>query len=87
MSVRRLQLERVRINLHGVSAELAQAAISGLESELRRRLGATVTAELQHGEQVDLRLDAVDAPPGTSAAALRRVIAQRLIDGLQGGSH
>lgn len=75
-----VDIERLNIALHGVSAEIAEAAVAGLETALRRRLGAThMTRAL---DVPALRVDALDLPPGTDSAALRDLLADRLVQAL-----
>lgn len=80
MSGSMVEIGRLDITLHGVSADIAEAAVSGLESALRRRLGA-----LRGGRLLDvptLRIDALDLPPEADAAALRDLLAERLVQAL-----
>jgi hypothetical protein len=75
-----VEIGRLDIALHGVSADIAEAAVSGLESALRRRLDAL---HLYRTRDVPaLRIDALDLPPQTDAAALRDLLAERLIEAL-----
>ena len=78
-------VDRLRIAVHGVSSFVVEEAASGLETELRRRLGGRrgswrVTA------LPTLRVGPLDLPPGADAAQLRGLIADRLLDVLFGGA-
>lgn len=80
MSGRRVDIDRVGIVLHGVSAELAESAAAGLEGALRRRLGA-----LHVSRSLDvpaLRIDALDLPPQADASVLRDLLAERLVQAI-----
>lgn len=77
MSSAMIDIGRLTIALHGVSAEIAEAAVAGLEAALRRRLGS-----LRLGQSFAvpaLRIDAGDLPPEADAVALRDLIANRLV--------
>ena len=75
-----VEIGRLNIALHGVSTDLAAAAVNGLESALRRRLDAL---RLYRTRDVPaLHIDALDLPPHTDAAALRELLADRLIHAL-----
>lgn len=74
-----LQIDRIHIALHGVSASMAEAAADGLEAELRRRLGTSGRTE----DVAELSLGPLDGRAVLDAAALRGLIAQRLVDALQ----
>lgn len=76
MSGTMIEIGRLNIALHDVSAEVAEAAIGGLEAALRRRIGT-----LRIGRPHDvpaLSIDALDLPPGADAVALRELLAERL---------
>jgi hypothetical protein len=77
----RIEIDRLEIALDGVSAQVAEHAVAGLEGELRRRLaglplGTAATAVPQ------LSVGPLDLPPYADAAALRALIAERLLGAL-----
>ena len=79
-----IDIDRLSVALHGVSAQQAQAAIAGLESELKLRLGNLAERALVSGDLgvVNIGPIHVDAKMGTStldAAQLRSLIAERLV--------
>lgn len=77
---RMLDIERLSITLHGVSADLADAAASGLEDALQRRLGGL---RLDRAASLpDLRIGPLDLPHRADAAALRELIAERLVEAI-----
>jgi len=80
MSGTMVDIGRLNIALHGVSAEIAEAAVAGLEAALRRRLGSLRPS--QSFAVPSLRVDAGDLPPEADAAALRDLIATRLVAAL-----
>ncbi|MBB3191873.1 hypothetical protein [Halomonas cerina] len=80
-----LQLERLQISLHGVSAEVAESAMTGLDEELRRRLGGLSAADLPLSDQAELALGAIHVQGRIDPAALRGLIAQRLVASLRQG--
>jgi hypothetical protein len=75
-----VEIDRLNIALHGVSADIAEAAVAGLGPALRRRLGSLRTG--RSFAVPALRIDAIDLPPGIDAAALRELIADRLVEAI-----
>lgn len=81
------QINRIDIALHGVSADLASAAADGLDAEIRRRIGALRIDRgmLDRANSVDvseLAIGPVSLRAGTDAAALRGVLAERIVEAL-----
>lgn len=76
-----LGIERVGISLHGVSQEVAQDAVSGLEGELVRRIAtfASRAAVLDHADLAEVALGPLTVPANIDAGALRALIADALI--------
>jgi len=76
-----IDIDRLNVALHGVSAVVAEEAMAGLESVLRRRLGglrgSAVTSAVP-----ELRIGPLDLPRGADAAALRALVADRLLEAL-----
>lgn len=85
-----IDLARLELALHGVSAATAEAAVAGLEEALRRRLAARPAGEIATSDAAELALGPVGGGATLDAAALRGVIADRLADALftggRGGS-
>lgn len=79
-----IEIDRLEIAVHGVSAAVVEEAISGLEGELRRRLGTLRGAVATHEVPV-LRLGRLDLPRRVDAAGLRHLVAERLLEALIGG--
>jgi len=79
MNARGIAIERLNIAVHGVSSLVVEQALAGLEGELRRRLGS-----LRGGWAAvavpALRVGPLELPPGADAAALRELIAERLLE-------
>jgi hypothetical protein len=83
-----IRIDRIALQLHGISAETAQAAMEGLETELLRRLqmrGIDHTA--LYGLSPSIRLPAIHSLTPLDADSLRARLADGLIDLLPGTSH
>jgi len=83
-----IAIDRLHISLHGVSAQMIEAAAEGLEEELARRLGARKTglgssAAASAVDIAELSLSAARASAGLDAAGLRGLIADRLLDAIE----
>lgn len=74
----RVSIERLRISLHGVSAETAEAAVRDLAGELRRRWGGRALEELPRVDLGVIAIGPFTTDATLDAAALRAVIAERL---------
>jgi hypothetical protein len=79
MSALAVEIGRLSIAIDGVSALVAEAAVAGLEGELRRRL-AGLRGSLGAAAVPELRIGPLDLPPRVEAEALRELIARRLIE-------
>lgn len=79
-----LDIEHLRLTLHGVSAGLADDVVAALGPALEARLGTVDAAALVAGGSGigDLSLRPVDARPGLDASALAALVAESLIDAL-----
>ena len=75
-----VEIGRLNIALFGVSADTAEAAVAGLDAALRRRVGSLPAG--QTFVVPELRIGSVDLPPDADAAALRELIADRLVDAI-----
>lgn len=71
----RVSIERLALTLHGVSAEIAQAALVGLDELLARRLNVRALDPARRRQTQDLRLPALTAPRAIDAETLRGLIA------------
>jgi hypothetical protein len=76
-----IEIDRVNITLHGISAALAEEAVNGLGTELRRRLGA-LRGSVQANAVPALQVGRLDLGQRVDAIALRQLIAERLLDAL-----
>jgi hypothetical protein len=74
-----LDIDRLSLALHGVSAQIAEAAIAGLEPELRRRLGNLTERALVSGDLGVVRIGPIASSATLDVAALRGLIAERLV--------
>ncbi len=78
-----LNIGRVQIALHGVSAQIAQEAVTGLEGALRSRLGMLQVHGMAGVDMGELSLNPVHSTVVMDANALRALIAERLADAIQ----
>ena len=75
----RLHIDRIALQLHGVSSDIAQAALEGLDTEIIRRLQIRgIDAAALSGLSPTLRLPAINSPIPLDAESLRT----QLVDGL-----
>ena len=78
MSKHRINIERVNVSMHGVSAAIVEQVTQNFEAELRRQLG---TIRLSQGNVVDLEaldLGPINIEAATDGETLRGLIAERL---------
>lgn len=75
-----LDISRIRVALHGISAEVVEEATSDLESELRRRLGRLSVSDLAAIDIAELAIGPVQSSTVLDAGTLRDIIAERLAD-------
>ena len=78
MSRYRINIERINVSMHGVSATIVEQATQNFEAELRRQLGAV---RLSQGNDVDLEsldLGPINIESTTDGETLRGLIAERL---------
>ncbi len=85
MSGTPLNIERVRIVLHGISAEIAEEAVAALPEDLRRRLGRLPLGVDAVGGLGQITVGPIEVSRALDGAALRHLIAERLAD-VVGGS-
>lgn len=77
---RMVDIERLSITLHGVSADLAQGAVHGLEAAVQRRIGGLRIDRA--GNVSEIHVGPFDLPRGADATALRSLIAERLVEAI-----
>ncbi len=75
----RIGIDRLSIALHGVSREVAEAAVAGLDVELGRRLGGMTKRALNSGDLGVISIGPIAAPGTLDPGTLRALIAERLI--------
>ncbi|MCP4341210.1 MAG: hypothetical protein GY799_20595 [Desulfobulbaceae bacterium] len=78
----RIEIDRIQIALHGVSSQVVEAATVDLEQELRRRLGGFPHNDMTAFDMGELALGAVESKVTLDAAALRGIIADRLVQAI-----
>lgn len=87
MSRYRINIERINVSLHGVSAGVVEQASEKLESELKRRLGTIRVSQRGAADAGFLNLGPIHVEPSADGAALRSLIAERLTVALQRRLH
>jgi len=76
----RLNIERIALRLHGIPAEIAQAAMVGLDAEILRRLEIRgMNAAAFSGLSPSLRLPAIHSNEPVNAENLRTQLADSLV--------
>ena len=86
MSKTDIKIKRLQIRLKGISPQTARAATEGLAQSLAAELGRGARAK-SGGASVkvgELKPHALTAEQGTSAAALRRLIAAHIAASVKG---
>ena len=78
-----LHIDRVVISLHGVSSQVVEAAVSGLEQLISRRLGCFTVGGVEPLHLGDLALPPIHTQTVLDASALRGIIADRLIEAIR----
>lgn len=87
MSRYRINIERLNISLHGVSATIAEETSQNLEAELKRQLGAMRISQRGTTESGFFDLGPLQIEPNTDSATLRSLIAERLCTVMQHELH
>lgn len=82
MSGLQVDLNRIHISLKGVSANLVQEALSGLEDELSRRLQGMKAV---HGDVFanDIRLDAREISPDIAPVEMRALLVEQIVSAIE----
>lgn len=76
-----LNIDRIALRLHGVSTDVAQTALAGLDAEIIRRLHARgIDANALSGMTSALHLPSIHATQPLDAESLRAKLADGLID-------
>ncbi len=78
MSRYRINIERLNISLHGVSAIVAEQASQDLEAELKRQLGAIRVSQRGGMDPGFVDFGPLQVNPNIDGATLRSLIAERL---------
>ena len=77
----RLNIDRIALRLHGIPAEVAQAAMEGLDTEILRRLQLRgINAAALSGLSSSLRLPAIHSTEPLDAESLRSKLADGLMN-------
>jgi hypothetical protein len=81
-----IELDRLKINLQGISAQIIEDAVEGLDTELHRRLGRRKFGlGLSNLDVGELSLTPLHLNSTLDVAGLRGLIADRLLDALESG--
>lgn len=78
-----LDISRVKVALHGISAQVVEEATSDLESELKRRLGVLPVGDMASINISELAIGPVPCSAVLDAETLRCIIAERLAQGIR----
>lgn len=83
-----IQIDRLQLTLHGISASLAEAVVDGLQLELQRRLGVMkigkgLTVGAPPVNIGKLSIAAIHEQTTLDVGTLRGMIADRLLDAIQ----
>ncbi len=78
MSRYRINIERVNVSMHGVSAAIVEQTTRNIEKELRRQLGQLRISAGNKADIGSLDLGSLNIESGTDGDALRSLIAERL---------
>lgn len=82
MSTVNIEIGRINVALHGVSTLIVEEALSGLEQELSRRVGVCRLGDLKQLDLAELSLPTLNSEMVLDPAALRGIIAERLVQAL-----
>ncbi len=77
-----IQLDRLNLALHGVSADMAQALSDNLERALTERVGRLGGEPLSRADLAlgGVSLGTIEATAGLDGAALAGIVAERLVE-------
>jgi hypothetical protein len=74
-----IEIDRIQIALYGVSSQVAEAAAVDLDAELKRRLGVFPQHDMAAFDMGELAIGSVESEAALDAAALRGIIADRIV--------
>ena len=74
-----VNIDRLAVTLHGVSALVAEESVRDLKEELRRRLGVLVVSDQASADIGELAIGPIHSEMVLDPAALRAIIAERLV--------
>ena len=77
-----IDIERVAISLHGVSSQVVEEAVTGLEAEVTRRLGSFAMRRMSPLHLGDMALSPLSTETVLDASALRAIIADRMTEAI-----
>ena len=82
MSGARVDIDRLRVAVHGVPTPVVEAAIGGLAEEVRRRIGAVASSEWRGFGAAETAITPVHSKAVLDAATLRQILADRLVQAM-----
>jgi hypothetical protein len=84
LSKRSIEIDRLELRLTEISPEIARAAASGLGHELLQQLASLPDAGRKGGQRIsEIDTGTLKLGRGTSSAALRSAIAQKITGSIQ----
>jgi hypothetical protein len=82
--VANVNIDRIKMTLYGVSAQVVESATAGLEAELKRRLGVLPEGDMAAFDVGELAIGPLHSETVLDAAALRAIISERLAESISG---
>jgi len=74
-----IDINRINISLHGISSEVVEAAVNGLENELLRHLNSLAFNNLSTYDTEDLSIGPIYKTSRLDAVSLRNLIVENII--------
>lgn len=74
----RIEIDRIKISLYGISSQVVEAAAIDLRGELKRRLGVFLRSDMKTVDMGELKFGPIESETVLDAAALRGIIADRM---------
>ena len=74
----KINIQRINVSMHGVSAAVVEQAAENIERELRRQLAQLLISASNKTDIESLDLGSLNIESGTDSEALHNLIAERL---------
>ncbi len=78
-----IDIDRIKVALYGVSAQVVESAAAGLEAELKRRLGVLPRGDMAAFDMGELAIGPVHQEAVLDAASLRGIIAEHIMQAIR----